>query len=344
MGRRPLARSRDPSQHEDVAAFTLGLVGDTMMGRRVGEAIRTSGPDSVLSTEVVDVAHEVDALVLNLECCISDRGRRWPDPAKPFFFRAPPAAVDLLVALGVDCVTLANNHALDYGADALIDTLDRLADAGISTVGAGATVDAARSPARLTAKGISLTVLGLTDHPRDFAAGPSLPGVAYADLRHGTPDWVIRTIASASVEADLVLATPHWGPNMVDEPVPHVRRSGPDLVRAGATLVAGHSAHVFHGLLPPILWDLGDFVHDYAVDSRLRNDLGLFWLIDFDGALPIRAEAVPLALDYCHTRLAHDDEARWIIRRLIEACSAFDVPVAVEGGRLVVEMRTASVA
>lgn len=323
--------------------LTLGLAGDTMMGRRVAEAIRTSGPDSPFAPEVVDVAHEADVLVLNLECCISQRGERWPDPAKPFFFRAPPTAVDALLHLGVDCVTLANNHALDYGTEALVDTLGHLTDAGIAAVGAGPDVEAARAPARMTVDGhTSLEVLGLTDHPRDYAAGASSPGVAYADLRHDTPDWVVRAIAAS--DADIVVVTPHWGPNMVPAPVPHVRRAGPAFVDAGATLVAGHSAHVFHGVEPPILWDLGDFVDDYAVDAELRNDLGLFWLVELDAGRPTRFEAVPLALDYCHTRLAHDDEAEWIARRFAEACAAFDVPVEVENGRLVIREPRTSVA
>jgi hypothetical protein len=60
-------------------------------------------------------ARPTDLFVLNLECCTSERGERWTDPRKPFFFRAPPEAVELLCRLGVDCVTLANNHALDDG-------------------------------------------------------------------------------------------------------------------------------------------------------------------------------------------------------------------------------------
>src|ERR671919_2032938 len=115
----------------------LGLAGDTMLGRKVAGAIAEKGPASLVGEDVVGIAREADLLVLNLECCISDRGERWPDPAKPFFFRAPPAAVDLLNHLGVDCVTLANNHALDFGDEGLEDTLAHLDAAGNAHVGAG---------------------------------------------------------------------------------------------------------------------------------------------------------------------------------------------------------------
>src|ERR687886_151571 len=98
---------------------------------------------------VVEVAGEADLFVLNLECCVSQRGSPGRLRGKPFFFRAPPAAAELLAALGVDCVTLANNHALDFGAVALADTLRHLAAAGIATVGAGPDLAAARRPAVL---------------------------------------------------------------------------------------------------------------------------------------------------------------------------------------------------
>src|SRR5215211_389628 len=110
----------------------LALAGDTMLGRGVAEALRSSPPETLVDEEVVAVAREADLFVLNLECCISERGRRRPDPAKLFFFRAPPAAVDLLRHLGVGCVTLANNHALDFGPEALLDTFEHLRGAGIA--------------------------------------------------------------------------------------------------------------------------------------------------------------------------------------------------------------------
>jgi poly-gamma-glutamate capsule biosynthesis protein CapA/YwtB (metallophosphatase superfamily) len=124
-----------------------------MLGRKVAEAIAEHGADAFVAEEVVWVAREADLFVLNLECCISERGERPREPGKPFFFRAPLEATTLLGRLGVDCVTLANNHALDYGAEALLDTLAHLDAAGIGHVGAGADLAAARAPAALQAEG-----------------------------------------------------------------------------------------------------------------------------------------------------------------------------------------------
>jgi poly-gamma-glutamate capsule biosynthesis protein CapA/YwtB (metallophosphatase superfamily) len=309
----------------------LALAGDTMLGRGVAERIATHGPNSLFAPEVVAAVGEADLCILNLECCISERGA--PTPGKVFHFRAPPAAAEALARLGVDCVTLANNHALDFGPIALLDTFAHLEAAGIAWVGAGADVDHARAPAVLEAGGSRLGVVAVTDHPADYGAAHDRPGVAFADLWQQIPGWLPETIRS--LDSD-VLVTPHWGPNMVAEPATHVRTTAAALLEAGAMLIAGHSAHVFHGLDRRVLYDLGDFLDDYAVNRKLRNDLGLLFLVDLGGS---RLEAIPLELEFAHTRLADGAAAAWVRRRFREACAAFGTEVAEEDGRLVASWR-----
>jgi poly-gamma-glutamate capsule biosynthesis protein CapA/YwtB (metallophosphatase superfamily) len=318
-------------------AVTVALAGDTMLGRGVARALATTPPAAMVAPEVLAVLGDADLVVLNLECCISERGRPWAAPGKPFFFRAPPRAVELLVLLGTDCVTLANNHALDYGVDALADTLAHLAAAGIAAVGAGLDLAQARRPAVLAAGGLRVAVLGATDHPPDFAASPDRPGVAFADLGRQVPNWLLDSVRAADAEVRLV--TPHWGPNMTTAPVRHVRRAATALVDAGATLIAGHSAHVPHGVAGRVLYDLGDFLDDYRVDPRLRNDLGLLFLVTLDGHGPVRLEALPLKLEFCHTRLASGEDAAWMRRRFRSACAALDTTVDEEADRLAVNWR-----
>jgi poly-gamma-glutamate synthesis protein (capsule biosynthesis protein) len=315
-------------------AVTVALAGDTMLGRGVGEHIAAAGTEDLFSTGVRDVFASADLRLINLECCVSARGR--PSPGRTFHFRAPPKAVEALTGLRVDCVTLANNHALDYGHDALVDTCERLSGAGIRFVGAGADVSRARAPVILEAAGARFAILGVTDHPSDYAATASGPGVAYADLRGGTPDWLTGLIHSLAAAADVVLVMPHWGPNLTSEPLPYVRAAARDLLRAGATLVAGHSAHAFHGVAGPVLFDLGDLIDDYAHDPRLRTDLGLLFLVTFDGRLPARIAAVPLRLAYAHTCLATGTDAAAVRERFTAACAEFGGTVEREDGRLTV--------
>jgi len=315
---------------------TLALAGDTMLGRGVGERLRSDPSAPLVDPAVADVARSADMFVLNLECCISDRGRRFPDPRKPFFFRAPPVAAERLAELGVDAVTLANNHALDYGPDALLDTIEHLRAVGIRSVGAGPDVRSARSACVLERRGFRVRLVGAGDHPRQYAAGPGHAGIAHAALwDEPVPDWLLAA-ARPGADADAVLVTPHWGPNMQPAPIAHVRAAASQLIDAGATLVAGHSAHVFQGAAGRVLFDLGDFLDDYAVDQRLRNDLGLLWIVTLDRHGPRRVEAVALALDYCHTRVAAGDERRLAAKLLGERCAALGTEVSTEGDRLVV--------
>jgi poly-gamma-glutamate synthesis protein (capsule biosynthesis protein) len=302
---------------------TIGLLGDVMLGRRVADALRERSPASVWSDELRRVAAGCDAVVANLECCISESGQRTAlVPGKPFFFRGPPAAVASLRAIGVRAVSLANNHALDYGPDALSDTLALLGEAGIAAVGAGTGPAEARRGTVLEVAGAPVGIVAVADHPREYAASADGVGTAYADLCSGLPDWVTAEIARLRSEADFVIAFPHWGPNMTTSPARWQRARAAEMLEAGATLVAGHSAHLFHGVErhPGGLaaYDLGDALDDYAVDEARRNDLGLLalWRPRGDPEL----EFVGLRLRYTCTELARGADADWIANRLERAC------------------------
>jgi poly-gamma-glutamate capsule biosynthesis protein CapA/YwtB (metallophosphatase superfamily) len=297
----------------------IGLLGDVMLGRSVADRLRQEPPEEVWSPEVRELCSSLDAVVANLECCISERGERTNlIPGKPFFFRGPPAAVESLHAIGATAVSIANNHALDYGPEAFEDTLALLegGEIAVTGTGSGVVVEAGER---------SLGVLGITDHPREYA-----PAVAYADLRAGLPDWAAAELERLGNQADLVLAFPHWGPNMTEHPARWQRQRAREMLEAGADAVAGHSAHVFHGIGSergiPLLFDLGDALDDYAVDSRLRNDLGVLALWR-PGSPDSPLDLVGLRLDYCRTGLAYDEDAEWIARRLAGACEQLNTRI-----------------
>ena len=301
----------------------LALAGDTMLGRGVAKELQRRPPESLVDPALAELTRAADLFVLNLECCISERGA--PVPDKVFTFRAPPSAIETLQHLGVGCVTLANNHALDYGVAAFLDTLEHLREGGIAHAGAGENVEQARSP--VVSGG--LPIVAFCDHEPRFAAGPGRPGIAFADLARGVPSWLRESAAGA-------LVCPHWGPNMNPSPLPRVRAAAGGLGEAGAALVTGTSAHVFQGVEGNVLYDLGDFLDDYARHSVLRNDLGLLFLVDLEPEGPRRIEAVPLKLEYAFTGLAPGDEADWIRRRFRTACAQLGTEVSEEDGRLII--------
>jgi poly-gamma-glutamate capsule biosynthesis protein CapA/YwtB (metallophosphatase superfamily) len=303
--------------------LTIGLLGDVMLGRQVAQHLAEVPPGRVWSEEVNQLCRSCDAVVCNLECCISERGSRTERvPGKPFFFRAPPEAIESLAAIGVAAVSLANNHALDFEEEALAETLELLPAAGIEAAGAGADAEEARRGAVFAAGDRRVGLLAVTDHPSEYAAGSGSPGVAWADLRAGLPEWVAAELRRLRTEADLVVAFPHWGPNMTTEPARWQKRRARELIAAGADLVAGHSAHVFHGVERVadrlVLYDLGDALDDYRVDPELRNDLGILTL--WRPAADPELELIGLRLDFCETGLAYGSEADWIAARLERAC------------------------
>jgi hypothetical protein len=322
---------------------TIGLLGDVMLGRAVAEALARDQPHELWSPSVRRLLAACDLVICNLECCISARGK--PTglvPGKQFFFRAPPEAAQRLAAAGIRAVGVANNHVLDFGPQALADTLRHLEAAGIGAAGAGLDAGSARRGLVLRARGMRIGVLALSDHPAEYAAGAQSAGIAYAELSRGLPGWVADELARLREGAELVIAFPHWGPNMSVRPGHWQRARARDLLRAGAHLVAGHSAHVFHGLERHpeglSLYDLGDALDDYAVDPMLRNDLGVMALWRPGGRPEL--ELVGLGLRFCHTFEAGGADADWIHSRLEHACGELGTEIErAEEGRFILRAR-----
>jgi hypothetical protein len=189
--------------------------------------------------------------------------------------------------------------------------------------GAGASATDARRGVIVEGGGMAIGVVAVSDHPSSFAAGEDSPGIAYADLRAELPGWLSEEVARLKEVCDAVIAFPHWGPNMTTSPARWQRRRAAELLDAGADLVAGHSAHCFHGAAVdsgrPLLYDLGDALDDYRVDPKLRNDIGMLaiWRPQAEPQL----ELAGLRLHYARTELATGPDADWFVNRLEHACA-----------------------
>jgi poly-gamma-glutamate synthesis protein (capsule biosynthesis protein) len=143
-------------------------------------------------------------------------------------------------------------------------------------------------------------------------------------------------------DPDLLVVSLHWGPNMVEEPPEHFRRFGRWLAERGVDLVHGHSAHVFQGIEvhdgTPILYDCGDFVDDYAVDSNLRNDRSfLFEVAVEDGGIS-GLRLVPTEIYDCAVHEASEQTAEWSRSRMRELSAEFGTKFEEEDGELVLRL------
>ena len=174
--------------------MTVALAGDTMLGREVGRALPVRatpagrGPSGARARERT-CSSSTSSAASRLGASA------FANSASGSSFRAPPVAAERLADIGVDCVTLANNHALDFGSEALRDTLDHLRAVGIAAVGAGGDEAAARAPVVLQAGGLRVRVVAVSDHPSEYAARADRPGVAFADLAGASvPGWLATAL------------------------------------------------------------------------------------------------------------------------------------------------------
>ncbi len=318
-----------------------------MLGRRVAHVIEEQRPEHVWGT-VLPLLHAADLRIINLECVIAQKlaHRPWMPP-KTFYFIAGPKAMRALETASIDVVTLANNHTLDYREPALLEMLALVNDSGIKFVGAGRNATEAQSPVLIETAGLTLAVIDFTDNEPAWEATETKAGLFYVpiDLTDRRFKRLESLTRDAKRRADVVLITAHWGPNMVDRPLQDHRPFARALIEAGADCFAGHSAHVFQGVElhegRPILYDMGDFVNDYAVDPILRNDRSFLWVLDVDKDGVKQVDLIPVLIDggECQVNLLTGPEAQATIEKIMRLCTEMGTDIKLEKGRLTVPVR-----
>jgi poly-gamma-glutamate capsule biosynthesis protein CapA/YwtB (metallophosphatase superfamily) len=258
----PKARPTTPKPKPTATSVTIVAGGDLMADQGVASYIQTYGATSVLAG-VEPLLSAADFAFVNLESPLSNVGTRqaWKDVT----FEGDPRMAPALASAGVDVVTMANNHAMDYGSVALLDTIARLKRVHVAVTGAGATAAAAYAPVILTHKGIMVAFLGYSDVlPAGYVAG-SGPGIAPA---RSDMTKVIEDIRAAKAKADFVVVAFHWGVERDQTPNADQIAEGHAAIDAGADLVMSSHPHVlqgvesYHGGL--IAYSLGDFVFEHS--------------------------------------------------------------------------------
>ena len=260
----PAAVPATPGQRE----YTLLFTGDIMLSRGVGARMAAQKDWSFPFRLISDALRGADFRYCNLECPVSDRGRNLHHL---YSFRADPNVMEGLKEAGFNVASLANNHAYDWGPEALLDSLDRLRAAGIMPVGAGQNILAAHYPLLVRVGELRIAFLAYVNiEPKEATATVDRPGVAWLD-----PAQTLTDIRFARPLADLVIVCPHWGVEYAVKPSREQVDLAHQMIDAGADMIVGSHPHVvqpvekYHDRW--IAYSLGNFIFDQKSPNTHRG-------------------------------------------------------------------------
>lgn len=297
-------------------AIHLAAVGDIMLDRALGQAI-TQGSVDYPFAEVASVLQTADYTIGNFESSLGDVG----EPAeKRYRFQSPPIAAESVARAGIDLVSLANNHALDFGPEALLQGISLFQDQGVAVVGAGVDDPAAHAP-YITAIGeFTVAFLGYVHVPIEsltnfdtasWTATVDTPGLAWAD-----PERIRADVAGIRDDVDLVVVQLHSGYEYIEEPSQPQVAASYAAIEAGADLVIGHHAHILQGvqryLDGVIVYGLGNFA--FNIEGPPETAVLNVWL---DGNGVRQVEILPAFVqEWGQPRMAEAWETAPILERV----------------------------
>ena len=335
----PAVSSSAEKTADDTETVTLGFAGDINFAEGWPTTEKMDAqPDGILdcfSPDCIDTMRGFDLFMLNNEFTYSTRGSEVP---KTYHFRSNPSRVENLKKLGVDLVLLANNHVFDYGTDALTDTLDTLAKAGIPEVGAGRNLEEAATPyyARINGRTIAYVAATKAEQYESAihtqAATDTQPGV----LACYDPSRFLEEIREADANSDFVVASVHWGLEYDEHYSDDQRALAEQMVAAGADAVIGSHTHCLQGINlidgAPVFYSLGNF---WFNEKPLYSGMARISLrVPEDRTQPVtltETAFLPCTQYDLHTDLVTDPERKQTILDHIAGLSNGDVTVSPDG-------------
>jgi poly-gamma-glutamate synthesis protein (capsule biosynthesis protein) len=274
--------------------ITLAFAGDVHF---TGKTAPLLNDPATAFGPVAQIFQAADLSVVNLETAITTGGT---PQAKTYTFRAPPIAFDAIKAAGLDAVSVANNHALDYGQAAFQDELAAAKAAGVPLLGGGVNATEAYAPRMFTVKGVRIAILGFSQINADWTswqATDTQAGLAMA----GSAAQIQRAadaVRAAKAQADVVVVFMHWGQETNSCPIQAQKDVAKAFADAGATMVVGTHAHVLLGDgwmgNTYIAYGMSNFV--WYSDSSISNDTEVV-RVTLTGSTITKTELLPAIID-----------------------------------------------
>lgn len=264
-----------PIQPTDGVA-TLVFVGDVNIGDKIENYYNQNGLDGFLSTNLQNTFLNSDVFALNHEYVSSDAGDEHKVDYELWYYKNPTRRQVILNAMGVDVVTLANNHTLDYGEEGLVDTMNALNQVGVSYVGVGHNLNEAKSAYIKEINGKKIAILASNRVvPRvDWYANDTKPGQMTTYEGTDRYQMILSEISRLKNEegCDLVVVMVHWGENEVQDIQQYQINVGHGYIDAGADVVIGSHTHTLQGAEiyngKYIFYGVSNFLFEnYRVDS-----------------------------------------------------------------------------
>lgn len=238
--------------------------------------------NGILSESVVNTLTSSDIAIANNEFTISDRGSKMPN--KYYTFRASHSRLSIYHEMGIDLVTLANNHIYDFGEEAFNDALEALKNHNLPYIGAGKNLDEAKKPYYFYVNGYKIGFVNAT-RAEKYILTPEATSTTGGVLRCYDPTLFAETIKEAKQNSDYVIALVHWGKEDSHELEDVQLTTSKLYIESGADVIVGSHAHTLQGIdfyqNKAIIYNLGDFIF-----NNETKDTGIFQLkITSDGEL-----------------------------------------------------------
>ena len=257
------------------------FTGDVLFANSFKTNYDAGGIDAVIDNGMKELLVNADITMVNEEFPFSNRGTQMED--KQYTFRTDPSYAAALKEMGVDVVTLANNHILDYGREALSDTFTTLDGQGILYAGAGDSVERAQE----------VQVIEVNGKKYGFLAASRVLPVAGWNVESAVPGVLstydetrfVNAIAEARSQCDVLVVYVHWGLEHQEKPEAYQRTLAQKYIEAGADVVFGAHSHCLQGIEyidgKPVFYSLGNFVFGSSIERTMAVEM----VVDKDGTI-----------------------------------------------------------
>ena len=251
----------------------LSFVGDVSLAENMSimPNYDAKGIEGILSFETLKVMKESDLMVANSEFTVSNRGSAME--GKTYTFKAKPERLNLYYDMGIDLVTLANNHVYDYGKDAFLDMLDAFDEYEIPHIGAGHNLDEAKKPYYFIINGYKFAFINASRAEKNRMTPGATDSKEGIFLCYDTTN-MINLIKELRDDTDYIITIIHFGRENYHTLEQEQVSSAKAYIDAGSDAVIGHHAHVLQGIEiykdKPIVYNLGNFLFNEAtVDTAI---------------------------------------------------------------------------